>query len=253
MKRVFILSLNTFRESMREKFFWVAVALALLLFVISLALGLLSFAEEQKIMTDFGLMAIELSLLFVTAFSGAYVISKELEKQTCLLLLSRPLSRSQFLMGKVLGLVWLSGLLFFCGSVVLWMLIRTSSGLENFILISMSIYLKTLVVLAFTVCVSLVVQPFVSLVCGVGIYLVGHWLDDMTYFAMRSKSEFYGTLSEVFSYTVPQFHRFNWKSFVFLERGIPTDVYLSMVLHYGAWILVCFFFCDWLFRKKDFV
>ena len=67
---------------------------------------------------------------------------------------------------------------------------------------------------------SFLVRPMLSLIAGVSIYLFGHWLDDLAYFAKRSHNEIYVAFSDGLAYLVPQFYRFNWKSFYFLENDV---------------------------------
>ena len=190
MKIISVVAWNTFREWMREKFFWVAVTLSVFLLIMSLILGQLTFAEEQKILADFGFLAIELSLLIVAAFSGSFVISKEIEKQTCLLLLSRPMSRTHFLLGKWLGLAQLTFLLFFSSSIVLWLLIQHSEHMRFFMILA-SLYLEAVVVLSFALMLSFFVRPIISLLASISIYFLGHWLSDLSYFALKSQSTVY--------------------------------------------------------------
>ncbi|MBK7960485.1 MAG: ABC transporter permease [Bdellovibrionales bacterium] len=252
MRLALVIGWNTYREWMREKFFWVAVALSFLLLSLSTVLGQLTFAEEQKILMDFGLSALEISLLFVASFSGAYVVSKEVDKQTCLLLLSRPISRTHFLLGKWIGLIELLLLLFATCSLVLWFLLD-SQETSWFFLIAVSVFLKALVILSFTLMTSFFVRPIISLIFGVSIYLVGHWLSDLSYFAQKSHSQVYVFLADALGYIIPQFYRFNWKSYYFLEKGIDLVVYRSMGVHYLSWVLIYLFVADFLFRRKDIV
>ena len=253
MKIVGIIGWNTFREWMREKFFWVAIALSLFLILLSTVLGQLSFAEEQKILTDFGFSAIELSLLIVSSFSGAYVIAKVVEKQTCLLLLSRPLNRTQFLMGKWLGLFYLLILLFVSSSVVLYFLIGHFDHNLRFLAISFSFFFKAVLILGFSIMTSFFVRPILSLMSGVSIYFFGHWLDDLAYFAQKSENQVYQFLSESLKYFIPQFYRFNWKSYYYFENGLDQSAYFSMLIHYLRWALIYLFVADILFRRKDIV
>lgn len=253
MRVIRVIGWNTLREWIREKFFWVAVAISFFLMLLSIILGQLTFAEEQKIMTDFGFSAIEISLLIVASFSGAYVIANEVEKQTCLLLLARPLSRTHFLMGKCLGLTFLLTLLFLTCTVVLYFLIGQSDQTLRFIAISLSFFFKGVVILCFTMMASLFLRPVLSLIAGISIYFFGHWLDDLFYFAQKSQNALYIYASEALRYVIPQFYRFNWKSYYFLENGFDHQAYLSMLLHYLSWCLIYLFVADFLFRRKDIV
>jgi Cu-processing system permease protein len=252
MRLVLVVGWNTFREWMREKFFWVAVALCFFLLSLSTILGEMTYAEQEKILVDFGFSALELSLLFVASFSGSFVIGKEIEKQTCLLLLARPLSRTHFLLGKLVGLIELLVLLFVSSVAVLWLLIDTPNW-GWFLLISLSVFLKAVVILCFSLMASFFVRPIISLIFGLSIYFVGHWLNDLAFFAEKSQSKAYIFFSDALGYFIPQFYRFNWKSYYFIENGLDLAVYRSMGLHYVAWIFVYLFLADFLFGRKDIV
>lgn len=102
MYKVWTLARTTLREMLRERVFMVAVLIAIVLLALSFLLGALSFAEQRKILADFGFLAVQISGLGVSLFAGAYLLAKEIEKQTCLLILSRPVTRSQFILGKLL-------------------------------------------------------------------------------------------------------------------------------------------------------
>ena len=96
MKSAMILAKITFQELIREKFFIVAVFASIMLLAVSLLLGSLTFAEQQRIIVDFGFAAIELSCLGIVLFSGAFIITKEIEKQTCYFIFNLAENNSYF-------------------------------------------------------------------------------------------------------------------------------------------------------------
>ncbi len=253
MKSAIILAKITFQELIREKFFIVAVFASMLLLAVSLLLGSLTFAEQQRIIVDFGFAAIELSSLGIVLFSGAFIITKEIEKQTCLLLLSKPLSRGQFLVGKWLGLVLLITMTIILLSSVLFLLVRQFNFLGNFLIISFSIWLKTIVILSLVFLVSGVVRPVFSLLFGMTIYLLGHWLHDLEFFANKTKDEFIINSFRVLHELTPQFYRFNWKSYYFLEKGIGSGQLYPMFFYLSLWAFVLLILAVLVFRRKDIV
>lgn len=253
MRVVLTIGWNTFREWMRERFFVISAAICVFLMGLSIILGQMTFAEEQKILTDFGLAAIELSGVFVAILSGSYLISREIEKQTCLLLLARPLNRSQFILGKWFGLVELTFFLFVTSGFFLWLLINDYSPWVNYTFVLFSSFLKMITILSFVILSSLIFRPLLAMISASGVYLVGHWLDDLDYFANKSNSPIYKMFSEVLGYFVPQFYRYNWKSFYFIEHKVELVNLGSMSIHYLSWILIYLFFSIVLFQRKDIV
>src|SRR3990172_5694845 len=70
----------------------------------SYVLGAISVYQEIKIIKDLGLAAISVFGMVIAIFIGIGLVSKEMEKRTLYSVLPKPISRSQFLLGKYLGL-----------------------------------------------------------------------------------------------------------------------------------------------------
>ncbi len=253
MKSVLILAKITFQEMIREKFFLVVVFISILLLAISLLLGSLSFAEQQRILVDLGFGAIEISNLGIVLFSGAFIISKEIEKQTCLLLLAKPLSRDQFFIGKWLGLAALMTVTHFILSGILFFLLQQPQLLVSFFFASLSVWLKILVILSLVFLVSGLVRPIFSLLFGMTIYMLGHWLHDLGFFAKKSQDQLLQNLFRIVHEITPQFYRFNWKSYVFLEKGISFQELWSMIFYLTSWTIFLLVLAVAVFRRKDIV
>jgi ABC-type transport system involved in multi-copper enzyme maturation permease subunit len=94
-----------FRESVRDKILYGIVAFAVLIIAASLLLGQLTAGQEVKIIKDLGLAAISIFGHFIAIFIGIGLVSKEVERRSIYALLVKPMSRSQLLLGKYLGLV----------------------------------------------------------------------------------------------------------------------------------------------------
>ena len=67
-------------------------------------LGKLTLGDPMKIIKDFGLGSISIGGTLIAIFVGIGMVYKEMEKRTIYIILSKPLARWQFLMGKYLGL-----------------------------------------------------------------------------------------------------------------------------------------------------
>ncbi|MFS4459679.1 ABC transporter permease [Bdellovibrio sp. HCB2-146] len=256
MFKVLTLAHTTLREMLRERIFWVVVVMAVGLFALSFLMGALSFAEQRKILTDFGFLAIHISALGVSLFSGAYLLAKEIEKQTCLLILSRPISRDQFILGKTFGLIALNTLLMFALGFVLFLLLglwKDSKLWLSFIEICMSLWLESVVILSLVICFSLIVRPVLSLAAGAVVFLLGHWLGDLAFFAQKSQQESLVQIVEGLHWVTPNLYRMNWKSTYFLEKGIPGGDVLWMLGHTVGWVLLALVVTSFLFRRKDIV
>ncbi|WP_413944131.1 ABC transporter permease [Bdellovibrio sp. HCB-162] len=256
MGKVWALAKTTLREMLREKVFLVVVLIAVALLALSFLLGALSFAEQRKILTDFGFLAIQVAALGVSLFSGSYLLAKEIEKQTCLLILSRPVSREQFILGKIFGVLALNTLLLTALGVLLWVLLglwKEPNLWLSFVEICLSLWFESAVILCLVICFSLIVRPVLALGAGFMVFLLGHWLGDLSFFAEKSKEELFIQAVKVFHWITPNLYRMNWKSAYFLENGIPAQNVGWMLAHMTGWGILLILATNFFFRRKDIV
>ena len=102
--RTIAIARNAFREAVRDRVLYNLILFALLLIGSAIFLGELSAGQEAKIIVDLGLSAMLLFGAFIAIFVGVGLVYKEIERRTLYAILSKPVSRGQFLLGKYLGL-----------------------------------------------------------------------------------------------------------------------------------------------------
>jgi len=103
---VLVIAQNTAREAIRNKVLYSIVFFALLMVGISAVFGAASIGDEVKFIKDFSLLSISLFGVITTVTLGVNLLHKELGKKTILNILSKPVARWQFIVGKYLGLLW---------------------------------------------------------------------------------------------------------------------------------------------------
>jgi len=106
MGRVLAVAANTFRETVRERVLYNLVFFALVMTLSGLLLGQLSIRQDEKLIKDIGLAAMELFGNLIAIFIGVGLISKEIERRSVYPLLAKPVSRDEFYLGKFAGLVF---------------------------------------------------------------------------------------------------------------------------------------------------
>src|ERR687897_497796 len=105
MRAISWVAVNVFRESVRDRVPYNLVLFATLLIGSSYLLGQLTAGQDVKIIKDLGLAATSVFGLFIAIFIGIGLVSKEVERRSVYAVLSKPVSRPQFIAGKYLGLV----------------------------------------------------------------------------------------------------------------------------------------------------
>ncbi len=254
MKKVFVISLTTLRELFREKIFYIIIFSGMVVIALSVLFGAMSFDERIKMILDFGYAAIQLSLLCLSVFIGSSMLAKEIEKQTCLLVLSRPVSRAQFLLGKFFGVFSLLVLT----AVILNFVVLILTGdffhyFNHSWFVSLSLILENSVILAFVMFLSTFVRPVISMLGGFSLFFLGHWLPDMIFFAKKSDNSSMLALAESFLWFIPQFFQFNWKTYFFFKNEFSYQDVLLMTGHCLSWMTIVLLFSLLIIRKKDIV
>jgi ABC-type transport system involved in multi-copper enzyme maturation permease subunit len=115
---------NTFTEAIRQPIFVVLILLGSLAMVINPQLAAYTMEDDNKLLIDMGLSTIFLVSLLLAAFTATGVFSNEIENKTVLTVVSKPVGRPLFVIGKYLGVVAAIAVAFFLLSLVLALTIR---------------------------------------------------------------------------------------------------------------------------------
>jgi len=105
MLKVLAIALNTFKEAVRNKILYFMLIFAILLIVFSSFISDLSIAAPEKLIKDLGLFAIDFFGFLIAVFVGVYLVYNELDKKTIYTIVSKPIDRYQFILGKYFGLL----------------------------------------------------------------------------------------------------------------------------------------------------
>lgn len=104
MSRIYAIALNTFREAVRDRVLYALLGAGVSVVLFALALGELSLHQESRVVEDLGLAAVSLFSAWTSIFLGSSLLYKEIERKTLYVILPKPISRAEFLLGKYLGI-----------------------------------------------------------------------------------------------------------------------------------------------------
>ena len=99
-RRLLSIAANTFRETVRNKILYVILAFALVVIGLTWFLADLSMGELARIVADVGLASIHLFGVTIAVFLGITLVSQEMERKTIYIILSKPVPRWEFVLGK---------------------------------------------------------------------------------------------------------------------------------------------------------
>ena len=255
MRSIWIIAKNAYREIIRDRILYGIVVFALLLIGLSLALGELSFAEQARISADFGFAGIQLSAAVLAIFVGSTLVSKEIDKQTILTLLARPVSRAQFLMGKFVGLFLvivtvMAGLAATLAAVVAALELKVG---ETFAVALFGVGLESITLLSLALFFGSFARPAMTVTFSAALFMIGHWVGSLDYFVDKSQSPAFRALGRAVSRVVPDLEAFNWRSAPIYDVAVPMADVLKATGYALTWTALFFAATVAIFNRRDFV
>ena len=237
MKAILIIARNTFREIMRDRILYGLLVFAVLLVALSLALGQLSFASQARITVDFGFAAIHLSAVILSIFVGSTLVGREIEKKTIMTLLVRPISRTQFVVGKSLGLL---AVIVVCMALLAGVLAGILLALKltpnmAFLIGLFGVILEAMVLLCVTLFFGTFTSPMLAVSFALGVFLIGHWLKSLKYFAKHSHDPAFVGVARVVRAVFPNLEYFNWRSLFVYHTPVNYGNVIWVSVYSLAW------------------
>ncbi len=253
-RRLLSIAANTFRETVRNKILYVILAFALIVIGLTWFLADLSMGELSRIIADTGLASIHLFGVTIAVFLGITLVSQEVDRKTVYLILSKPVPRWEFVVGKAMGLSSTLLLTTSVMAVTLFAVYGVYGGkAEPGILIaSAGIYLELVLLVCIATFFSTFTTPTLSAMFTLALFLIGHLSGHLILFGERSKEATVRAVSAGMFYLLPNLEIFNLKNEVVygqarsLERLIGASGYFVC---YGGAILL---FACMIFARKDF-
>lgn len=214
MTALWALLVNGFRESGRNR---VTVVVFLFAFVMvfsatfALELTVVTFA---RVLTDLGLGVMGLISVFLSIFLATGLLPREIERRTIYMIVSKPVSRSAFLVGRLLANLATVG--FVTGIMVaLFLLQLVWEGApigQPHVTAIVGLFLEIVVVSSVGFFFASFSTQFVSAVSTVGLFFVGHLAGDLYHMVQRSKSALVRVGGEVLYYLLPNLDRLDFKA-----------------------------------------
>lgn len=184
---------------------------------------------------------------------GATFINKEISRQTCLIVLARPVSRAQYLTGKFFGITLLLKIMWLVLSLCLFLLLYKDLPDLGLFFALFGLLLEAILLLAIAIAASTFLRPAISILFVFGVYLAGHWLQDLQFFAKKSESPEFIFFAKVLNWIMPHLENLNWRSVSLIQGGLQAPMVGWALVHTLAWVVLAINFSYLMFRRKDLV
>ena len=233
--RISYIASNTFREAVRDRVLYNLIAFALLLSGAAIFVGQISIEIEKLVVINLGLTAVSLFGVVIAIFIGIGLVSKEIEKRTLYTVLSRPVRRWEFIVGKFFGL---SGTLVVntcCMAIGVFaaLLYVAHKLVPADLLIFVALYfiiLQFLIVCSLALLFSSFSSPLLAAVFSFSLFVIGSFAEDLRGFAGMAHG-ITRWMAMAAAYLVPNFSAFNVISSVAHEHTVVGQLVLHNTLY----------------------
>ena len=251
--KVLSIATNTFREAVRNKIFYLLVIFGILFSFSSRFISMLSVGDQVKVLKDVGLASIHFFSVLVAIFTGINLVYKEIEKKTIFNILSKPITRAQFIIGKFAGLALtlLAALVSMGAMFFLFLLLTTGEFDVRCLLFFALLYFELLIITALSIVFSSFSTPILSSIFTVTIYLVGQILWTFNEFKTRLHEPFSRWIATALYYLLPNLDKFNIKNEVVMQTAISADRVVAAMLYGVIYICAILTLAVAIFRSRE--
>ena len=233
--RILTVALNTYREAVRDKILYVLLFFAGATILFSKALGYISVGEDMKIITDISLAAISVFGALIAIFVGTNLVHKEIDKRTIYTILSRPLWRFEFILGKFAGLSMLIATVTVVMGVGAGAYILLLGGTINVMFAEalLLIFWKLVLLTALSVLLSTLTSPILGAIVVLTAYFAGHATGILIDLPGQFDETYAKELVTLLYYAVPNLSNFDiWREYA---NGVAVPhSYVAWTILYGT-------------------
>lgn len=255
---VWTILLNTFREAIRNKVLYSALVFMAALVAISAVFGSVSIGSQEKIIKDFGFFALSFFGAIAAVATGVNLLNKELKQKTIYNILSKPLERWQFVLGKQLGLILTTSVLVSLAGIGFAIFTTLFTGRFDplifeglyFVLLELTIVASAVI---FFSCI--VITTTLTGLFTIALYVAGRSVSYLNYFTQSGEgpeSIFLSRFIHFLDLVLPDLSLFNFgNTLVYGIAATPSQLYHATVYAF-AYSAVLFVLSACIFRYREF-
>ncbi|MEK7747587.1 MAG: ABC transporter permease subunit [Nitrospirota bacterium] len=253
-------STNTFRAVIRDKILYNLLIFALVMIVGSILLSTLTIGERSKIIIDFGLAGMNFFGVLMAIFLGIGLVSREIERKTLYTVLSKPIGRVEFLVGKYVGLLLTLALNMIIMGIVLYLTLAIEEirwGLSiweispRLVLAMGMIYLQLAMITAVALLFSTFTTTTLAAIFTLSIYIIGHISSDLVAFGEKLPVKSTVFIMKAIYYILPNLSNFDIKGLVVHNVPIPPSYFLMTFLYAICYITLLMGIASFVFNRRD--
>jgi ABC-type transport system involved in multi-copper enzyme maturation permease subunit len=254
MFKIWVIALNTFKEAVRDRILYAILAFAMARIASTVILATIGAGSGPKIIRDVGLGFISIFGTLIAVFIGIGLVHKEIDRRTIYTIISKPIHRYQFILGKYLGLTLtlFVNVSIMTGALIGLIFLGEEQWDFRLAAASAFIFLELMVVTGIAVLFSAFSTPALSAIFALSLFAIGHLLEDLRLFGERFAGPVGQWVIQLLYYLLPNLGRFNIRGEV--VHGVPlAELMKGTTVLYGMFYLAALLAATvFIFQQRDF-
>ncbi|MFB2769911.1 ABC transporter permease [Pelatocladus sp. BLCC-F211] len=235
--RLYVIATNVFREVVRDR-----ILFMIGFYIIILSIAIYFFPQfaanaEDKLFLDFALAAMNLLGLVVAVFVGTGLINKEIEKRTVLVLIAKPISRGELIVGKYLGLLILLAVLITAMTVITLVFLLFSQvtySIVSILIAGFFLFLQLSLMTAVAITFGVFTSSLLATVLTFAVYLMGNISQDVLKLGRLGSKHGIETFTQALYLVLPDLSRLDVKNdAIYGLAALPNSMTLISNIGYG--------------------
>ena len=252
--RIWAIAFNTGREAIRNKLLYTLLFFALAMMIFGTVLSTLSYVERERMVQDFAFASIRLFSVAIAVFVGVGLIHKEVDRRTVYTILSKPLSRTEFLIGKFTGLIliiWLQVAIMASLFAGVSLLMGAPIGFTHFAALSLTA-VELAIVVALATLFSSFTTPLLASFFSCGIWLAGHLTRDLRDHGANSSNVLVREGTAWMHRVLPDLESFNLSIEAAHQLPIAASDIWFPALYGAGYVAIILASATLIFERRDF-
>lgn len=244
MNSVMAIARTTVGEAIRRKVLLVILLISILVLVIAPSMNMLTARQSQTVLLSLIFGVQQISSAVIAIVLTVYMIPNEIERRTIYTILSKPVLRWQFLLGKYLGAIAALGLMIALMSgimILVFALFQADTPRETFVQMgqqSVTIFVQMCLLAAVSVFFSTFVNPIVNFFISGGVYLIGTVMSPI-FSAIQKNDQLPPAVkmaAQLITTVIPNFAQYNTQN-ALINSGqeiVSGGAYMMQITGYGV-------------------
>lgn len=254
MSKVQAIAMNTFKEAVRDRILYAILVFAIAMIASTMILARIGAGSGERVIRDLGLGFISIFGILIAIFIGIGLVHKEIDRRTIYTIVSKPIHRFQFILGKYLGLFLTLFVNVAIMTVALIGIIYVGEGIWDFRLAAASamILMELMVITGIAVLFSAFSTPALSAIFTLSLFAIGRLLNDLRLFGEQYAGPLAREVIRGLYYLLPNLARFNVSAEV--VHGLPLREVISgmTILYGGLYVVTLLSLTILIFQRRDF-